>query len=156
MKYKTILLISILLTTLALANDTKLIEEQEINKWGYTTISFENKISNGVEKKEQIIKSKKEAPGMENTYFYYSLSEQCFGDIFSAIKNKMGLLFRGEKDYLLSELTGKCVRVIDTSASFSAFNERTRIFSLFNKYLNNESHNKSAKTAAQKSRSSDS
>ncbi len=138
MKIKAIIIFLALLPTFVNAGDEKFIEEKEIKKWGYSTLKSERKLTDGVKIQYQLIKSIKEAPGMENTYYYYSLKQECFTNIFSAVKRKTSLLFLGEKEYKLSELSGKCIRIIETSANFSTFKEQPRIFSLFNKYLNNE------------------
>ena len=138
MKINAIIIFLILLPTLVNAGDEKLIEEKEIKKWGYSTLKFEQTSNDGVKIQHQLIKSIKEEPGMKNTYYYYSLKQECFTSIFSAVKRKISLLFLGEKEYKLSELSGKCIRIIETSANSSTFKEQPRIFSLFNKYLNNE------------------
>lgn len=120
-----------------------LVEEKEVSKWGYTTI--EHRLSNRETHIAEIqtIKSIKQASGLKNHYFHYVLSQECYPSYWEAIKRKMSLLYTGEKDYILSELSGKCVRTSDTAAKFATFKEQPRIFMLFNKYLNKTTYNKS-------------
>jgi len=132
-------MLSMLVSIMAQANESALVAEKEINNWGYITLGYESNINNGVVTKTQSIKSIKEAPGMKNHYYYYNLSQECYTNIVSAMKRKLSLLFLSEKDYRRSELSGKCVQVIETSANFSTFKEQPRVFLLFNNYLSNES-----------------
>ncbi len=117
------------------AGNAQLVEEKEIEKWGYQTQSYQEEKTDNKVNKTQVIKSIKQAPSLEDHYYYYSLSEECYSSRISAIKRKMGLIILDEKDYTFSELEGKCVRIINTSANFATFDEQPRIFKLFNKYL---------------------
>lgn len=140
MMRKCLFLIPILLPALSLAADAQLVDEKEINKWGYLTLRSENISDDNVTIKKQVIKSKKAAKRKKYHYYYYSLTLECYDGRFAAIKRRWGLLYSGEKDYRRAELSGRCIRIIDTSANFATFTEQPRIFSLFNKYLDNETN----------------
>ena len=135
MKYIISTLFIFLASYSIFAGNAQLVEEKEIEKWGYQTQSYQEEKTDNKVNKTQVIKSIKQAPSLEDHYYYYSLSEECYSSRISAIKRKMGLIILDEKDYTLSELEGKCVRIINTSANFATFDEQPRIFKLFNKYL---------------------
>lgn len=136
MKYFISILLIFLTSFPIFAGNEQLVKEKEINKWGYKTLSYNEEYSDNNTTKIQSIKSIKHAPGFEDHYFYYRLSEEFYSSYLQALRRKMGLIFiLDEKDYTLSELEGKCVRIINTSAKFATFNEQVRIFKLFNKYL---------------------
>ena len=120
------------------ADNAFLIDDNTLHNWGYKTQSFKKEINQRGTIRHQFIKSLKQAKGLENHYYYYSLSQECYSGYFSALARRIGLLVTDEKDYTLSELSGKCVRICNTSANFATFNEQPRIFKLFNKYLNNK------------------
>lgn len=117
-----------------------LIDENTIQDWGYKTQSFRKETNKRTTIRYQSIKSLKQAKGLENHYYYYSLSQECYSGYFSAITRRIGLLVTDEKDYTLSELSGKCVRICNTRANFATFKEQPRIFKLFNKYLDNKTN----------------
>ena len=129
---------------------TELIEEDEISKWGYITIEYRLANNETHMAEFQTIKSIIEAPGLKNYYYSYVLILECFPAYHEAYKKRLNLMFTGEKEYILSELEGKCVRAMDTSAKFSASREQKRIFLLFNEYLDNYSHNNSLKSGTPK------
>ncbi len=135
MKYIISLLFIFLASNSVFADSVQLVKEKEIKKWGYQTLSYQEENFDNKTTKTQVIKSIKQAPGLEDHYYYYSLSEECYSSYIPAQKRKMGLIILDEKEYTLSELEGKCVRIINTSAKFAMFNEQPRIFTLFNKYL---------------------
>ena len=125
---------------------TELIEEDEISKWGYITIEYRLANKETHMTVFQTIKSLKKAPGLKNHYYSYVIILECFPAYYEAYKKRLNLMFTGEKEYILSELEGKCVRAIDTSAKFSTFREQKRIFLLMNEYLDNNPHNNSLKS----------
>jgi len=133
-KKLTNILLALTLIFPILAN-AQLVDEIEINKWGYTTTSyiFSNREMYIVE--TQIINSKKHAPSLKNHYYTYSLVLECYPEYYLAFKRKLGLIILDEKDYTLSDLSGKCVRIINTAAKFATYKELPRIFSLFEKNL---------------------
>ena len=126
---------ALFLPSILSAETEELVDEKQINKWGYTTIEsrFSNRESYVAEL--QTIKSIKQAPELENHYYSYIISQEYYSSKWEAIKRKMSLLYTGEKNYTLSELHGKCVRIITTAVKFATFKEQSRVFSLFNKYL---------------------
>lgn len=131
------------------AEFSELINEKEISKWGYTTIEYRLVNNESHLTEFQTIKSIKEAPGLKNHYYTYVLILECFPSYYDAYKKRLSLIFTGEKEYIMSELEGKCVRAIDTAAKFATFKERKRVFLLFNEYLDKNPHNKSSQPTPQ-------
>lgn len=119
----------------------QLVNEKEINEWGYKTLTYNSSTSKSYIFETQLIKSKKHAPGFKDYYYYYALSQICYSGYFAALKRKLSLLERDEKDYTLSDLSGKCVRTVNTAANFDTYKEQPRIFELFKAYLD-KTHNK--------------
>lgn len=125
------------------ASEAQLIDEKTIQQWGYSTLSSSphpdyhaiNDLEGETSLRYQGIKSKKPVKGMANTYYYFSLSEECFSNKFKAIKRRLSLGLLDDKDYRLGEIDGNCVRIVDTAAKFGTFEEQPRIHRLFNEYL---------------------
>jgi hypothetical protein len=138
MEQKYIILISMLIPALPYAKGTQLIDERQIEQWGYYTLSHEKKLDDNATVMKQLIKSKKEAKGMENHFYYFTLSQICFMNSVAAQKRKSSLVVLEEKDYRLVALSEKCVLTINAIAKFATFKEQPRVFMLFKNHLNNK------------------
>ncbi len=143
---KTILLClaALLVSVSAFADEANLVDERVIASWGYATRQDSgsaddyrklNRVAASTAVRGQLIRSKQPAPGLKDTYYYFSLTEECFPGWFQAISRRAGLCFRDEKDYRLAFMKGKCVYITGSGANFATFGEQPRIHGLFKEYI---------------------
>lgn len=131
------------------ANDTILVDEEELKKWGYLSTKSSrkdeykklNELEGEISYRHQSIKSIRKIPGYEHHYYYYTLSEECFFNSIKAFKRKLSFGFLDDKDYRVGEINGKCIYIVDTAAKLGTFEEQSRIFKLFVLYMEKERHN---------------
>lgn len=121
-----------------------LVAENVISKWGYFTRkppnSYEykklNKLPSTITIEYQTIRSKSPAPGQTDTYYYFTLSQECYPSKYKVIRRKLALsFFRDEKEYKLSFVNGNCIYITECAANFETFGEQPRIHKLFKKYM---------------------
>lgn len=135
--------IGLCFSSMLYTEEKQLVDEKTIQQWGYSTLSSSpqpdyhaiNDLEGEISLRYQGIKSNKPVKGMKNTFYYFSLIEECFSNKLKAMKRRLSLGLLDDKDYRLGKLDGNCVRIVDTAAKFGTFEEQPRIHRLFNQYL---------------------
>jgi len=126
----------------AFANEATVVEENVVSKWGYFTKSLPNSYNyNEINQpgqttsvRYQLIRSKLPIHGYSDSYYYFGLSEECFSNKYRALRRRIALAFRDEKDYRLSFLNGNCVYITACSANMDR-HEQPKIHKLFEEYI---------------------
>ena len=158
MKIFVAYLIGIFVSFSIYANEinVNVVEENVVSKWGYFTKQLPgsydykelNKPGPVTSLKYQLIRSKLPIRGETNSYFYFTLSEECFSNKYRAIRRRVALSFRDEKDYRLAFVSGNCVFITGCAAKSETFEEQPKIHKVFEEYvLAKKSHNTSLKPA---------
>jgi hypothetical protein len=132
------------------AQEDHVVDESTVEKWGYFTKNIQgsydykttNKPAAAISTKYQVIRSKQPIKGYKYSYYYFTLSEECYSGKSEALSRKLSVGNDLEKDYRSGFIVGKCIYIVGCNAKYGTYKEKPKILRLFKEYVINKPANK--------------